>query len=109
LLRKGIVIILLSYSIHASLLQPSTRALRPIADSHDLTALRELNPDLSGGVLFADKAYADEETKRVFAARGTHLITPYKRKRNESATAAPVLWSRFDSSVRQPLESLFGW
>jgi hypothetical protein len=45
----------------------------------------------------------------VFAARGTHLVTPYKRKRNEPETAAPALWSRFISSVRQPLESLFSW
>jgi hypothetical protein len=58
----------------------------------------------------ADKAYADEETKAAFAARATpHLITPYKRRRNEPETAAPALWSRFVSSVRQPLESLFGW
>jgi hypothetical protein len=79
------------------------------ASQHDLTALRELNPDLGECVLFGDKAYADEETKTVFAARGTHLITPYKRKCNEPITAAPALWSRFVSSVRQPLESLFGW
>ena len=79
------------------------------ASQHDLAALRELNPDLGDCVLFGDKAYADEETKTVFAGRGTCLVTPYKRKRNEPATAAPALWSRFISSVRQPLESLFGW
>ena len=64
---------------------------------HDLAALRELNPDLGESVLFGDKAYADEETKTVFAARGTHLVTPYKRKRNEPETNAPALWSRFVS------------
>ena len=79
------------------------------ASQHDLTALRELSPDLGRGYLFGDKAYADEETRSVMAERGTHLLTPYKRKRNEPATAAPALWSRFVSSVRQPLESLFGW
>jgi hypothetical protein len=79
------------------------------ASQHDLSALRELNPDLGECVLFGDKAYADEETKTVFAARGTRLVTPYKRKRNEPETNAPALWSRFVSSVRQPLESLFGW
>jgi hypothetical protein len=79
------------------------------ASQHDLSALRELNPTLGDCVLFGDKAYADEETKTVFAARGTHLVTPSKRKRNEPITAAPALWSRFVSSVRQPLESLFGW
>lgn len=79
------------------------------ASQHDLTALRELDLDLGAGYLFGDKAYADEETRRVLAQRGTHLVTPYKRKRNEPQTAVPALWSRFASSVRQPLESLFGW
>jgi len=79
------------------------------ASEHDLQVLRELDPDLGVGVLFGDKAYADEETRRVLAERGTHLLTPYKRRRNEPETAAPALWSRFASSVRQPLESLFGW
>lgn len=79
------------------------------ASQHDLAALRELNPDLGSCLLFGDKAYADAETKSVLAARGTHLLTPYKRKRNEPQTAAPALWSRFVSSFRQPLESLFGW
>ncbi len=79
------------------------------ASEHDLTVLRELDLDLGTGYLFGDKAYADEETKRVMAERGTRLLTPYKRKRNEPETAVPALWSRFVSSVRQPLESLFGW
>ncbi len=79
------------------------------ASQHDLVALRELNPVLGDCYLFGDKAYADEETKTVFAARGTHLVTPYKRKRNEPETAAPALWSRFVSSFRQPIEGFFGW
>ena len=79
------------------------------ASQHDLSALRELNPQLGTCALFGDKAYADEETKAVFKKRGTHLLTPYKKKRNEPRTACPALWSRFVSSVRQPLESLFGW
>lgn len=79
------------------------------ASQHDLQALRELDPDLGAGYLFGDKAYADAETKQALAERGTHLVTPYKRRRNEPETAAPALWSRFASAVRQPLESLFGW
>lgn len=79
------------------------------ASEHDLQVLRQLDPDLGTGILFADKAYADEETRKVMAERGTQMLTPYKRKRNEPETATPALWSRFVSSVRQPLESLFGW
>jgi IS5 family transposase len=79
------------------------------ASEHDLTVLRQLDPDFGASYLFGDKAYADQETKRELAERGTQLLTPYKRKRNEPKTAVPALWSRFVSSVRQPLESLFGW
>ena len=79
------------------------------ASQHDLAALREFAPDVGECFLFGDKAYSDEETKTVFAQRGIHLVTPYKRKRNEPETAAPALWSRFISSVRQPIESFFGW
>lgn len=46
------------------------------ASQHDLPALRELWPDLGTGYLFGDKAYADAETKRALAARGTRLVTP---------------------------------
>ncbi|MCA1591050.1 MAG: hypothetical protein LC754_00005 [Acidobacteria bacterium] len=67
------------------------------------------NSFLGECVLFSDKAYGDAETKRAFAGLGTHLITPYKRKRNKPKTAAPALWSRFVSSFRQPIESFFGW
>ena len=79
------------------------------ASQHDLAVLRELNPTLGSYGLFADKAYADAETKAVLARRGTHLLTPYKRRRNELETNVPALLNRFVSSMRQPLESLFGW
>jgi hypothetical protein len=79
------------------------------ASQHDLAALRELNPRLGSYALFADKAYADADTKAVLQKRGTYLLTPYKRRRNEPETCVPMLYNRFVSSVRQPLESLFGW
>jgi IS5 family transposase len=79
------------------------------ASQHDLTALRQLNPTFGSYGLFADKAYADAETKAVLRARGTYLLTPYKRRRNEPEANVPTLLNRFVSSMRQPLESLFGW
>ncbi len=79
------------------------------ASQHDLAALRELNPQLGSYALFADKAYADAVTKADYARRGTHLVTPYKRRRNEPETCIPTLLNRFVSSIRQPLEGLFGW
>jgi len=79
------------------------------ASQHDLAALRELNPRLGSYALFADKAYADADTKAVLQKRGTYLLTPYKRRRNEPETCVPTTYNRFVSSMRQPLESLFGW
>ena len=79
------------------------------ASQHDLAALREFNPQLADCGLFGDKAYADTETKATLQKRGIHLVTPYKRKRNEEETAVPRLFNRFVSSMRQPIESLFGW
>jgi hypothetical protein len=79
------------------------------ASQHDLAALREMDPNLSSCGLFGDKAYADAEMKASMQKRGIHLVTPYKRKRNEDETAVPISYNRFISSIRQPIESLFGW
>lgn len=79
------------------------------ASQHDLAALREFDPQLAECGLFGDKAYADADTKASLQKRGVYLVTPYKRKRNEEETAVPRLFNRFVSSIRQPIESLFGW
>ena len=67
------------------------------------------SPVINLNALFADKAYPDTETKAVLAARGTYLLTPYKRRRNEPEANVLTLLDCFVSSIRQPLESLFGW
>jgi Transposase DDE domain len=92
----------------AKLPLPERLFLSP-ASQHDLAALREFNPQLAGCGLFGDKAYADTETKASLQERQVYLVTPYKRKRNEEETAVPTLFNRFVSSIRQPIESLFGW
>lgn len=79
------------------------------ASTHDLTVFKELNPTLQGGNLFADKAYSDAETKLDLQSKGVRLLTPQKRKRNESVFLTEPLWSRFVSSFRQPIESFFKW
>jgi hypothetical protein len=79
------------------------------ASQHDLAALREFNPQLADCGLFGDKAYADTDTKAVLQEHRVYLMTPYKRKRNEDEAAVPRLFNRFVSSIRQPIESLFGW
>ncbi len=80
------------------------------ASQHDLQALREIDPHLPPEcALFADKAYWDAETKNTFLERGSFLVACVKRKRNEAEKDVPALLNRFISSVRQPIESLFGW
>jgi hypothetical protein len=79
------------------------------ASQHDLAALREFDPHLSGCGLFGDKAYADADTRSNLYRRRIYLVTPYKRKRNEEGAVVPTLFNRFVSSIRQPIESLFGW
>lgn len=80
------------------------------ASTHDLTAFKQLNPALPTKNLFADKAYCDRQTQIELHSKGVSLLTPHKRKPNESVflTEEP-LWSRFVSSVRQPIESFFKW
>lgn len=78
------------------------------ASKHDLTAFKEANPSIPTNVLFADKAYADEQTKLDLQERGVTIVTPRKRKRGEPKLSE-TLWSRFVSSFKQPIESLFNW
>jgi Transposase DDE domain len=80
------------------------------ASQHDLAALRELSPRMpTSGGLFADKAYYHAATQAEFKERGSFLVASYKRHRNEPETNVPTLYNRFVSTIRQPLESLFGW
>jgi hypothetical protein len=102
---RGVKLHLIAARRSSSLPLPERSALRR-ASQHDLAALRELNPHLGGYGLFADKAYADAATKVLLHQRGTYLVTPCG---NEPETSVPTLYNRFVSSMRQPLESLFGW
>lgn len=80
------------------------------ASQHDLSALREANPALGNCGLFGDKAFACKKSAAEFAARGTYLLTPTKAKRGHTvARGGEALLSRFVSTMRQPLESFFGW
>lgn len=79
------------------------------ASKHDLTAFKEQNPSVPTKLLFADKAYADEDLKLSLAAQGVTLLTPYKKKKNELPQFNEPLWSKFVSSFKQPIESFFHW
>jgi hypothetical protein len=61
--------------------------------------------------LIGDKAYKDAETEENFATKGVNLCTPDKKKPNQKhyEVGESSLWSRFVSSLRQPIESFFNW
>lgn len=79
------------------------------ASTHDVTAFKLLNPAVPTANLFADKTYSDRQIPFDLQSKGVSLPTPQKRKRNESVFPTEPLWSRFVSSVRQPIESFFKW
>ncbi|MDQ3258539.1 MAG: IS982 family transposase, partial [Acidobacteriota bacterium] len=79
------------------------------ASCHDLAALRQMNLTLGKCALFADKADACAETKAEFEKHRTVLATPTKKEKNQPLEQTDSLWSRFVSSMRQPIESLFNW
>ena len=90
---------------------PLPQALALTAASvHDLTAFCQAVEPPPFGVLFADKAYKDEQTKNDLRQRQVELCTPDKCQRGQDKEAAcNSFWSRFVSRMRQPVESLFNW
>ncbi len=79
------------------------------ASCHDLAALRQMNLTVGKCALFADKAYACAETKAEFESHQTALATPTKKEKNQPLEQTDSLWSRFVSSMRQLIASLFTW
>ena len=81
------------------------------ASRHDLPVLQDVFQLCSAGTLFGDKAYQAAETKEALAAQGVSLCTPDKKKPRQEhyGIGASGLWSRFVSSLRQPIESFFNW
>jgi len=80
------------------------------ASRHDLRVLQELEGAVIGNV-FADKAYQDQFTTRAFEKEAVIICTPDKKTKNQETyeVGKSGLWSRFVSTIRQPIESLFNW
>ena len=81
------------------------------ASEHDLSAFRQIAPQLQGGKIFADKAYIDElERESLFNEQDIEMWTPAKkRKGHKRLDLFEQLLSTSVSRVRQPIESLFNW
>ena len=78
----------------------------------DLTAARQMDLDcqpVSGGILFADKAYCDANwTDSLYNTRKIDIITPRKKKKYDTFISGDCFNSSV-SSLRQPIESFFHW
>lgn len=105
----GVKMHILARKHYGQLPQPEMLKITPAAE-HDLRVLQEFEGKIIGNV-FADKAYKDGFTERSFKEHGTVLCTPDKKTKNQEVyeVGGSGLWSRFVSSIRQPIESLFNW
>jgi len=86
------------------------------ASEHDLSAVREILPQLYRRAVFGDKAYSDKGLEDVLQKENDVCIyTPVKLIKGETEAirhfkkAADKLYSTAVSRIRQPIESLFNW
>lgn len=85
------------------------------ASEHDLNAQREILRNTSNQYVFADKAFKDSDLDKLYDENGGELLIPIKYKKGQSKEykqrhkAADDLYSQAVSSIRQPIESFFGW
>lgn len=89
---------------------PDCIGLSPASD-HDLAVFRQIAPQLHGGELYFDKAYADGLLAQAAKAeQDLALFTPVKKAKGQAYLDAADQWlSTAVSRVRQPIESLFNW
>jgi len=80
------------------------------AKRHDLKIAQETLTDLTGVVLYGDKAFVDQSFQLELFENYNELIVPVKQKKN-----APPLglfdeaFNSLHASIRQPIESLVAW
>lgn len=82
------------------------------ASVHDLSAAKQIlysTQPFCGGILYADKAYMDEEWE-IILNREYHvnILTPRKKKKDDTIKSGDA-YSTFVSGLRQPIESFFNW
>lgn len=94
-----------------SLANPCALILSPAADN-DLTAAKQIMEDcrpLSNGILYADKAYCDEEWKNYLLKEfGIEIRTPRKKKKYDTLCPGDT-FSPFVSGLRQQIEIFCYW
>jgi hypothetical protein len=80
------------------------------ASANDLTVLKPMLSQLHDCKVIGDKIYASQEFNDQLKLLSVELITPVKLKKGQKyLQAADKLFSRYVSSVRQPVEAFFHW
>lgn len=80
------------------------------ASVNDWTAAKPICYQLNDRILVADKIYGSKADCQMLAQQGVTLLTPVKHRKGQPyLEAADKIFSRWVSSVRQPIESLFHW
>lgn len=107
----GLKIHLLAQRQPGTMPRPQWLAVTP-ASRHDLPVLQaNFQAAVAPGVLFGDLAYQDAATQETLAQEQVTLCTRDKKQPGQKhyAVGQSGLWSRFVSSMRQPIESIFNW
>lgn len=80
------------------------------AGTHDGKVFDEIKSELSGEILFGDKAYIRPDRAETRENLALTVLTPVKKQKGQNfLEAADQLLSTAVSKVRQPIESLFNW
>ena len=89
---------------------PEYLGLTPASDN-DLATFRQIAPQIQGGEIYLDKAYADALLAQAAKDEQDLAIrTPVKKKKQQDFLEVIDQWlSVAVSRVRQPIESLFNW
>ena len=80
------------------------------ASGHDGKVFDQIRPLLANEEVFGDKAYQRPDAKEVERNQNVTVLTPVKKKKGQKYLDADEQWlSTAVSTVRQPIETLFGW
>lgn len=105
----GVKIQVLGFKRPGTLPLPELIGLTP-ASNHDLTAFRQITPEIKNCEIYADKAYIDSLEKEMLNQQNAEIYTPVKKKKGQDTLYLfEQLLSTSVSRVRQPIESLFNW
>ncbi len=80
------------------------------ASDYDGKVFDQIRPMLSDNELYGDKAYARPDQREIETSQRLIVHTPVKKEKGQVyLDSADKLFSSAVSSVRQPIETLFGW